>query len=122
VRFRIPSAGARENNLFFALSRLNNGVIDSVHEAKISHFPRKPMPKSVMHDHTPTVRHIIGVVRRAGPQGCTVGYLMHATGGTRQAVQKALQLQLGPGGILATEERWDGERYLGVFYSVLEGA
>lgn len=46
---------------------------------------------------TPTIRHIVGVVRLEGRRGCTVAYLMEKTGGTRQGIEKALEMQIQAG-------------------------
>ena len=42
----------------------------------------------------PTIRHIVGVVRLAGPDGCTAEYVAKVSGASLQAVQKALALQI----------------------------
>lgn len=69
----------------------------------------------------PTVRHIVAVVRQAGPAGCTAQYVARITGGTLQAVQKALALQI-EAGLMSSEELFDGERFIGTVYRVREGA
>lgn len=69
----------------------------------------------------PTIRRIVAVVRLAGARGCTIERVMHLTGATRQAVQKALDLQV-QAGTMSSSEVWDGERYVGCVYRIREGA
>ena len=68
----------------------------------------------------PTVRHIVAVVRLASPEGCTAAYVARITGASIQAVEKALALQI-EAGLVSSEERWDGEVYLGCLYRMREG-
>lgn len=69
----------------------------------------------------PTVRHIIAVVRHAGPKGCTAQYVARISGASIQAVTKALDLQVQAGS-MSSSEVWDGERYVGCVYTLREGA
>ncbi len=62
-----------------------------------------------------TISHVIGLVRMAGPAGCTAEYVASKTCDSDQAVRKALALQVHAG-ILSTEELFSGERYVGTIY------
>jgi hypothetical protein len=73
-----------------------------------------------MPNDTPDLRRIINVVRYAGQNGCTVAYLVHITGGTEQAITKALNLQV-TAGIMSSKEVFDGEKYLFTVYRMREG-
>lgn len=67
----------------------------------------------------PTIRHIVAVVRHAGQAGCTAEYVAKISGATLQAAQKALDLQV-QAGVMSSEERWQGERFVGCVYKMRE--
>jgi hypothetical protein len=69
---------------------------------------------------SPSLPHIVALVRHAGPRGCTAEYVAKTSGTTIQAARKALALQV-EAGIMSTEDLFDGERYLGTVYRMREG-
>lgn len=68
----------------------------------------------------PDLRRIVALVKQAGQDGCTVAYLARVTGGTEQAITKALALQI-VAGIMRSNEAYEGERFLYTVYRMREG-